>query len=154
MLLALRNIQDIPGWSAFEIDILKGETLYKNKVQVTETQFESLKSYGLNKGLDKEVVNSIVNDAAKRYRNGKFVSPNNVVRQLNEQVKNKVKNNKNTNTARVNEKRITDFINSLEPSIELRPALNKVKQNFLTKKYKNIENAKADIKKIINMKKE
>jgi hypothetical protein len=134
---ALRNIQDIPGWRAFENDILKGEDLYKNQLQVSQTQVDSLKSYGLNKGLDKEVVNSIVNKATN-------LPSNNVVKQLNKQVK----NNKNTNNARANEKRITNFINSLEPSIELRPAINKIKQNYIRRK-KNINSTRSEIKKLL-----
>ena len=135
---ALRNIQDIPGWSAFENDILKGDALYKNQLQMTQTQIDSLKSYGLNKGLDKEVVNSIVNKEVY------YLPPNNIVKQLNKQAK----NNKNTNNARVNEKRITNFINSLEPSIELRPGINKIKQNYIRRK-KNNNSTRSEIKKLI-----
>ena len=91
MPVVLRNIQDIPGWSAFVNDVLKGEALYRNQLQVSKTKVDSLKSYGLNKGLDKEVVNSIVNKSAN-------LPSNNVVKQLNKQVK----NNKNTNNARAN----------------------------------------------------
>ena len=168
MPVALRNIQDIPRWSAFENDILKGEALYKNEVQVTETQFENAKSDikkgEQNKQKEIEVVRKfskeqIIKLDLSNEEKSKIVSNLNKSKITNEM--NSIVANAKKIVNKKNQKRIlNEYINELKPNENSKKSMNVIRNAYLGSKktllglgftkYKTVNSAKNAIKKLKN----
>ena len=166
MPVALRNIQDIPRWSAFENDILKGEALYKNEVQVSETQFENAKSDikkgEQNKQKEIEVVRKfskeqIIKLDLSNEEKSKIVSNLNKSKITNEM--NSIVANAKKIVNKKNQKRIlNEYINELKPNENSKKSMNVIRNAYLGSKktlfgftkYKTVNSAKNAIKKLKN----
>ena len=168
MPIVLRNIQDIPRWSAFENDILKGEALYKNEVQVTETRFENAKSDikkgEQNKQKEIEVVRKfskeqIIKLDLSNEEKSKIVSNLNKSKITNEM--NSIVANAKKIVNKKNQKRIlNEYINELKPNENSKKSMNVIRNAYLGSKktllglgftkYKTVNSAKNAIKKLKN----
>ena len=168
MPIVLRNIQDIPRWSAFENDILKGEALYKNEVQVTETRFENAKSDikkgEQNKQKEIEVVRKfskeqIIKLDLSNEEKSKIVSNLNKSKITNEM--NSIVANATKIVNKKNQKRIlNEYINELKPNENSKKSMNVIRNAYLGSKktllglgftkYKTVNSAKNAIKKLKN----